>query len=96
MAARVRKISALSPSATPRAIHPKQNVATCIAFRASEPRPDPALASVHSRHRPVAQNNLNLDAAAFNHHDLGAGPGKARMEGVGKSSNYLQQSIRPA
>jgi hypothetical protein len=52
--------------------------------RAQKTRSDAALPSARARHRPFAQSNFGLGLAGQDHDPIGGGPGKLRVEGVGK------------
>jgi hypothetical protein len=60
-----------------------QRIAGGVASRADHPRPDPALPATNDRHRPLAQNDLDLGPGRLDD-ETGAGPGDPREEGVGR------------
>jgi hypothetical protein len=59
-----------------------QSVAGRFTARANHPRPDPTLSPAHGRHRPLAQDDLDLDAGRLDY-DEPAGPGDPRVQGAG-------------
>src|SRR5262249_46361056 len=67
MSTSVRKVAAVFSPAAPHAVNEVERVAGRFTSRAHEPRPNSTLAKPNDRHRPLAQNNLNLDAVRRDH-----------------------------
>src|SRR5262245_13893606 len=81
MSASVREIETAATS--PLAAGPMQRIAARFAARADHTRPDPALTPAHGRHRPFAQNDLDLSAASRDHDPTSGAPGNPHVEGPG-------------
>src|SRR5262245_274182 len=61
---KAKRVQAVFSTAAPSRLRkPMERIAGSSAVRANHSRPDPALASAHRRHGPLAQNDLDLDPA---------------------------------
>src|SRR5262245_26179244 len=82
MTTSIREVEAASTA--PLTTEPMQRVAGRIASRASKPPSGPALPSARTRHRPLAERDLDRSCAGRrDHDDASAAPGKPRVEGPG-------------